>query len=429
MEDVTSATDKIAGPLPSASRATTIAISLCLLVVGAYQLTRAARFAVHDGGSDLDRQWLVQRYVWMRIDPYKIAFDSLAARYGYMAPRGTVHLRELKIFDMPRNAPNPQTIAGLGPPTATYPPSSIALMMPIGLVRRFVARDLWVVLNILLLPLLAWELSKLTGAHGSLGYSLVAGIVAAWPASWISVERGQFSLLVLWCILVAVRLQSKLPIGAGLLYCLALVKPSVTIPFLFVPLFDRRIKTLATIAITQAALLGFAGWWLHTSPFALVREWLSVAAYFRQGMYTVQEIINGLHLDGSWLDLALQLGIVAAAGILSAWLPFEKRLPLLALASCIWTYHSNYDFVALLIPAVLLAKRPINLPWAAQCALLVIIGFGLTGPVYDGVTPIDRAIRWGARLSLACMLLGAIFTARGSERRAQADSSHEGLCR
>jgi hypothetical protein len=405
---VAASTDAIA---PSAApRAATIAIAVCLLVAGVWQLTKAARFAVNDRGSDLDRQWVVQQYVKQHINPYKVGFDALAAQYGYMAPHGGVHLKDLRIWDMPQNGPNPQTIPRFGPPTATYPPTSIAVMMPLASFRRFVARDIWVALNILILPLLAWELSKLAGTRGPLGYTLIASIVAVWPASSICVQRGQFSLLVLWCILAAVRLQSKFPTVAGLLYCVSLIKPSVAIPFLFLPLFERRVKTLAAIAITELALLGFAGWWLHTSPLDLVREWLSVAAYFRQGLYSVQEIINGLRLDGSWADLALELGTVGVAAVLSARLPSGKRLSLLALTSCIWTYHSNYDFVVLLIPAALLAGYAIDFQWLAECALLVIIGVGLTNTVYDGGDAITHAVRWGVRLSLAAMALGIIFT-------------------
>ena len=51
----------------------------------------------------------------------------------------------------------------------------------------------------------------------------------------------------------------------------------------------------------------------------------------------------------------------------------EGRRGWLFLQSCIWIYHARYDFVILLIPAVLLVATPINRQWVVESVALVFV--------------------------------------------------------
>ena len=117
---------------------------------------------------------------------------------------------------------------------------------------------------------------------------------------------------------------------------------------------ERRWKVLATATTAQAALLLASGIQLQHAPWTLVGQWLSVAAYIRLGMYTVQELINGLHLDGTLLNLLIPLAVVALAFPCVLRLSRVRALALLSFVSAFWMYHGMYDFAVLLVPGVLL---------------------------------------------------------------------------
>jgi hypothetical protein len=223
-------------------------------------------------------------------------------------------------------------------------------------------------------------------------------------------SRGQFSFLVLWCVLLAVRIGDKRNWLAGLLYSLALIKPSLALPFLLIPLFQRRWRVLAWVAGIQAALLLCASWLLQASPVALTTEWLSVGRYFMHGMYTLQELVDDLNLDGTIWSVILPLALVAASAILIYGADRIRALAILSLISVIWTYHYRYDFVVLLC-AIAFLSTPLFKPrswdlwqWSGLLALIVL-GIALTEAATRGETAGWRIIRWGGRLSLPWIIV------------------------
>jgi hypothetical protein len=206
---------------------------------------------------------------------------------------------------------------------------------------------------------------------------------------------------------------------AGLLYGVALVKPGLTVPFLLLPLLAKRITVLVVFGASQLALLASMCWWVYTNPIDLLKEWVSVVAYVRQGMYTVQDIINALRLDGTILDVAAQLTIILLALVVAYRLSFEKRIAFLAVVSCIWSYHALYDFCALLIPVVLLIEARMDRRWILSAAALCIVALGLTLPVYHGSAPAARAARWATRLSLAVLVISVTQVEFFARRRVE----------
>jgi len=157
---------------------------------------------------------------------------------------------------------------------------------------------------------------------------------------------------------------------------------------------------------------------VRDTPSELITGWLRVAAYFRGGSYTVQAIVNRLRLDGSVFDFALQIGILLGGIFLAYRSEDTRKLTILAIVSCIWTYHWRYDFVILLIPAALLAATPVSRRWIVELAALAIFGIGLTAPVYQGTGSIARGMRMAARLSIAALLVGAAPSLSGKWRTA-----------
>jgi hypothetical protein len=170
-----------------------------------------------------------------------------------------------------------------------------------------------------------------------------------------SFERDQFSLVALWALLMAFRVQTEQPILSALLYCVALLKPSIGIPFLLLPLVDRRWGILGLVAIIQTGLLALSAWMLHAMPWLLLSQWIAVASYFRQGMYTVQDFINAAHLDGSFLDRMLPLALLTGGLLVVGRLSKTTALAFVSFVAVFWMYHNGYDFVVLLaaLPSLL----------------------------------------------------------------------------
>jgi hypothetical protein len=390
----------------------TVVLTVLFCVLGLVQIVPAVRDAIQDKTGDLGRQWIVTHYVLRGANPYPIALEALRDQYGALAPHGPVHLRDTQISDIPKLGPNAKTDPAVGTPEATYPPGSVMMLVPLGLLPMGTVAFMWVFLNLALVIIVAWELNTL--AHSDeVSWLFFLGLVAVWPAVAICIEREQFSLLCLCCILVAFRIQSSRPILAGLLYSLALLKPSIAIPFLVLPLLDAetslttKIRTVVTLGVSQLALLAGMCWMVSENPANLLAGWLGVAGYFRQGIYTVQEFINRLRLDGSAADFGLQI-CVLLSGIFFAYKAPDKtkRLAVLAIVSCIWTYHARHDFVILLIPAALLVVTPINRRWVVDFAALVFMAIGLFEFVYHGTGTLSAVLRMAARLSMAALLIG-----------------------
>src|ERR1017187_8115816 len=220
-------------------------LTAVFIVLGLMEIVPAVLEGARDTTGDLGRQWVVTQYVIRGVNPFPVAMDALRARYGVLAPDGPVHMQDARVYGIPKSGPHPQTDPTFGPPEATYHPAAVMMLAPLGFLPRDVVRFLWLLLNIALLFLVARELKSLTGA-GEASFLFFLGMVAIWPASSSCIEREQFSLLSLGCILVARRLESTHPITAGLLYSLSLVKPSLAIPFLFLPLLDRRVDRKST---------------------------------------------------------------------------------------------------------------------------------------------------------------------------------------
>ena len=138
----------------SENKQTTIIASLVLAAIGLVQLASAIITAHSSEDSDLLRQWKASQYVRAGINPYPVAFAALQARYGVLAPKGPVH-RKTGIYAIPKSGPDPATNAELGPPEATYPPTSyIVFAACMGYFQASSVRTAWRALNLALLLLI-----------------------------------------------------------------------------------------------------------------------------------------------------------------------------------------------------------------------------------------------------------------------------------
>ncbi|MBY0230271.1 MAG: glycosyltransferase 87 family protein, partial [Gemmataceae bacterium] len=197
--------------------------------------------------------------------------------------------------------------------------------------------------------------------------------VAAWLAFFFlpfyhAVAAGQFALPVFACLLVACDRSSR---WAGAALALALVKPSLALPFLVVPMTQRRWSVLLAAAAVQGALLVGLSVWLGASPVSLVSDWLAVAGHFMVSFFGVQYPLLRLGWVGTPLGTACTLA--ALAGLMAAArFARERAFAFLCLGCLLWTYHLGYDFVAQ-FPVVLLVGSALGWTLAGFTGTLLLV--------------------------------------------------------
>jgi glycosyl transferase family 87 len=404
--------------------ARSIVLRIAVLLVACVWLERVCRSALSGGAeSDVVRQWVVTQYVHHGEDPYEIANDLLDRRNDEL--RGSS--RDARIL--------PQ----LGPPVATYPPSSLALLsVSIGWLRSM-EPVLWIWLAVNLFSLAA--VFRLLGRTFDLppallpippGAALLLMLLAIVP-TWNAIANGQFVLPVLACLLVVVQ-PAVSGSKAGLALGFALVKPSIALPFVVLEAARGRFKSIAIALGLHVIALGALSVALRRSPVLLIGEWMSVSEHYMAGMFTLQELINVAGLQGTLWSKAI---VAAALALLAGVVLLFRRRPTLDLfaflcaGSVVWMYHKYYDFV-MVMPALLILmgwrrrdpaiESPRHLGRAprfstALATFLVVVSVAMIPYVNYADGGWARAMRWGGRLALVALpvvMLLRVVAPRGS---------------
>lgn len=353
--------------------------------------------------SDINRQWVVTRYVADHVNPYKLAHDLFKQTYGPATGPDRIHLRDVKIFAIAAakwDANTPGIKMEYGPPEATYPPSVIVLAAPfIGLLSASTVQPAMLGLNLMMLVVIVRLLAgNLPDAQRVLPW--VVAITLLWPPVQTTVRMGQFSLVVLACAFSAMRFEEKRPWLAGVLYTFALLKPSLGLLFLVHPFVRGRIIPIAVpVAIHGLATLCMA-WWLNANPLTMMADWAGLCRYVLQGAYTAQEWLNALRIENTTLATVF---VLAFFGTVTLWSFLYRRSPrpaqvsFLGFANLMWTYHERQDFVAAL-PFFTreIASGQGRRSWLAL-ALFVAMAAGLLEATYGGTDTLSHVARWAAR--------------------------------
>jgi hypothetical protein len=407
-----------------------------LLLVGAAWTLHSVHAAVTQGpDADISRLWRAAQFVRAGVNPYPPARAALESAYG-PAAGGRLSRANVQVYAIPRSerhraaaavaAPEAAALMDtLGIPEATYPPSAnLLLALGIGWLPVKHLAVLWTAVNLLLIGVVV---ALLTLGPGRLLPGLppltVAGLLLVWSPTHDAIRATQFSLLVFACVLTSLRLMRSREFLAGLFLGLALIKPSVAVPFMFLPLVRGHWKVVAVAAGMHLGATVAVGLICGCPPWLLPGQWLAVAGYFTQGMWSLQEVINRAHFDNAPAGMALTCGFLTAA---LGWCIRNRRASdatltdFLCFVSVLWTYHRPYDLVVVFIP---LARRLVSGSDSTRAAaigsflILSIVGSGFLG-IWD--EPMFRVLGWTARLVLAGWFFGL---AREMSRRATVERS------
>jgi hypothetical protein len=401
-----------------------------LLVVGLGWLALTAHQASVAGReADIHRRWVVAQFVRQGANPYPLALEALHRVHGplggaqkprvYAIPRPTESERSGEAPHV--GAAAAPVIARLGLPEAVYPPSAdLLLAWTIGPLPQTAVHLVWLLINLALLGGLAylvWRSEVPASARTAPAAAAVTALLLLWSPTQATVLTGQFSLLVAVCVLLAVRWLDEHEVAAGAALGLALIKPSLALPFLILPLVRRRWLCLAVAAGSHIAGTCVQAVVFGSAPWELIRQWAAVAAYFAQGQFTIQEVLGALHIVDTPAGTALVAWFVLFA---AGWCwahraaPDDALVDLLCFVSVLWSYHGPYDFVILFVPLVRRMSAA-TLPGRKLIPLLALATFvclslALSPAVYtDEAHLVSRLLRHATRLLLVSWFAGLLL--------------------
>ncbi len=392
------------------------AVMLAGLAVGLLLTVRsAARGWTLHGWSDASRQWVVCQYVREGINPYEVAQRLLRDTFGPATGPDRVRLGTTRIYSISSAQWTPKTpgiLPGHPPPEATYPLSSLSMLLPtIGFLPEHLLLPVYTSANLVFLVLLIWQfgnwLMANTGWTRLQAWGMGAMVCLLWPPLQYVIQNGQAGILSVLCAWLAVHRIDHKPVWAGYLFLLAMIKPSMAVLFFIIPLVKWRWTPIGIAFVSGLVLTVLPSFWLGEWPWVMLAQWLDLCRYVLQGAFTVQEILNALGWENTVLGSAVVMTIWG--GVLM-WCVIHRRastaslFALLALANLAWTYHERHDFVLLAFLPVWFIRQAIDprrriSAWAGLL-LCLVLGMALSDTFYVPALPWAHAIRWAGRLSL-----------------------------
>jgi hypothetical protein len=251
---------------------------------------------------------------------------------------------------------------------AVYPPASYVMLWPLlgwlGAVTP--ARWFWAATTLGALVWLVYLVVKESGADTKLERIFVALIPLSMNATGSTIGNGQLIVHIVPALLAGLLLLQERrrswskDILASIFILLALVKPSITVPFFWIVLFvSRRLRPALLITLGYIGLTLFAVSFQEPGLLSLLRGWL-----YRASEVTVGAAYANLH---TWLaviglkewSLPTSLLTLLALGFwtyLNRLVDIWLIIGVTAIIARLWTYHRWYDDLLILLPMIALFR-------------------------------------------------------------------------
>ena len=254
--------------------------------------------------------------------------------------------------------------------SAVHPPATYVLLWPLlGWLEVTPARWLWAVTTLGALAWLVHIIVRESGAASPLERGLVALIPCSMYATGAAIGNGQLIVHLLPIMLAGLLVLRRPPAGwrahavAAGLVLVTLVKPSVSVPFLWLVLFVPRSPipiSLVSLGYGALTLLGLS--FQETPPGALLQEWHSRSSTL--AVTSGHGNVANLHVWLGGLGLEAWTFPASAALLLAlGWWSYQHRradiwiqLGVTAYVARVWTYHRWYDDALILLPMVALYR-------------------------------------------------------------------------
>jgi alpha-1,2-mannosyltransferase len=286
----------------------------------------------------------------------------------------------------------------------SYPPDLMLFIWPLGLMPYLPAYIAWCVVGIAL---------YLLACSDAIPRDRLLFLAVA-PGIAVCVFFGQNGFYTSALLVGGLMCLDRRPVLAGILFGILTIKPQLGLLLPVMLLFERRWMTIASAALTTAALVAatamWFGWdiWIEFWQKVLPQqEWLTVHG---KGLLfaVVSSVFYGgrlLHLPLS-VDWALQAIVSVLAFAAAVWTYWKRRDPALSLALLVTAtflftpYILNYDMVVFGFIVALLRDRPDNTKRDHQLLIAVWslpVTMMLSALVYFPLAPVVL-IAFAARL-------------------------------
>lgn len=311
---------------------------------------------------------------------------------------------------------------------ATQAPSTIAFILPFGLMEQVAAHRTWACCNLAFTLVLIALVRKLWLQDDWFKTCVVGGVLmtgVAWRVTVGCGQSGVFSLMFFTMAFgLAERNRKRDWLWAGLLLAAGLFKYTITVPLAFAFAARRRWRTLAVCAAVHLLLTVAMGWWTGTNPLTLVHQSMIVGQRLNAagGFADLAGLCSQFGMQS--VRLAAIVGYVTFGalliGVTAAF--YRKRtaeplviLSALALLSNMICYHRFYDFVSLVFPLVALVSGKLERRAAVACGLLVGWEYYALRILRD--SPLQGSLGVPIGMALHLVLLGLLLNdALGAKR-------------
>lgn len=325
-----------------------------------------------------------------------------------------------------------------------YLPASMAILFPLlGWMSFDAARWFWAATTIAALVWIVYLLRKYGGAESPAELALLALFLFAMNATGGTIGYGQLAVHILPFLIVGLFSLQQPPSWrrdtvAALTLIATLVKPSVSLPFLWIVLFSPGgWRVLGLITLGYGALTILAASFQPAPLLILIRDWL--------GRSSLHATTVGYANVDIWLaDLGLGqwalFGSIVVLIVVGVWIYLHRTddlwlvLGVTAIAARIWTYHFPYDDMLILFPMIALfriAKRgeAANGYDVAAGLLLAITMLLLLLPVgmFSLPPPWNYPFNIGHPLSWIIVLVFLIAYAQGYVKKLSSHTSIESI--
>ncbi len=369
---------------PSRSRSMVLKGLLCcaLAVLSLGYLVKGYRNLILTPG-DLHRRWTECRFVLHGQDPFQIFLHQ------YHAPDAAKNEAECdrlrRIYGTPEEP--------VYPPWA-YAPAMLFVWAPWQMdVYYYLLIDTACIAILVTCALViarpATQVDKVAVALATLAIASIC----------TTLGNGNFGLIVTAAVLLSVFFdQRDRPFAGGIFFWIAMVKPTVSLPFALVFLLQNRWKSMIVAAGLCAVSCLFP--WIvdRVNPLEMMHEAVVVSQHFQGGGYGIVNWLPMLGVpDHHVTSLAAALTLIPAAifFFFNPSLPVWKNLAILAVVGRFWAYHMAHDNIMLFFLACAVWRIFLKEMSLASTAVLLLVGASLWLPssfTELGDVPLSR--RW-----------------------------------
>jgi hypothetical protein len=324
---------------------------------------------------------------------------------------------------------------------AMYPPAAYPLFwLFYGWLPLAASRWLWALTSTALLIGLALLFTKAIGSKMRLERLFwFVFLLAIYPTA-ITIGNGQLTLHIVFPLLVSIliiengRRHWGTILLASSLLCFALVKPTITLPFLWIVLFAAgSLRILMVVVTSYAALTLFSFSFREDGLF----EFFQGIKYHSSGVFTHRGYANLYAWSGS-LNLEAWAFPAASAVFLALgfWCYRHRhsdlwlQLGVVAIVARLWIYHRLYDDLLIVIPMIALlriaGKEISSQNSDIKAGLLLFLSWGgllVPGTLYRLPPP------WGVPFQTAQAVIWIamlVFLVCHAERSRKLNHGHQG---